>query len=314
MESPKVGCCSWILTTQEHGVSNEAIKTIGKLGFKAVELIVSQDYISPKKDLSEYYTPRRIEEIVELCRENDLTISQFAIYSALIEGLVSLRKEEKNESIQVFRQGVEVAKQLGTKIVSTVAHWPIGLETPMDYAPRYIYPLLAGRKNFLFKLTIKLPSDFVWNRIWENYVDSIAKCADIASDEGLQFSLEPHTYTILSNTDAFLSLFREVQSENLGMNMDTGWLFMTREYLPMSILKIGKRLFNMHIRDSDGVLCYDLPAGSGIIDWEAVVRMLKVIGFKGFMDFETKAATDTEKHIEVGRKYLEGIINDVYGT
>lgn len=304
MRFPKVGCCTWIFAPDIHVVSFEAISKAIELGFKGIELIASS-----QRHMEEFYTKDNIRKILEICESKDLTISQFAILSGLIKGLASMDGTQKKNALEIFRRGVNIAKELNTKIVNTVSHWP-EIETPYWYAPNYMHPIQADYEKFDFKLTIKLPNEVKdWKKFWQNYVDSIGMCTDIAADEGLYFSLEAHVHSIISGTDAFLLLFREVKSNRLGVNMDTGWHFAKREYIPMSIYKLGDRLLNMHVRDSDGLLSYNLPPGLGIINWMEVVKALKEIGYSGFMDLEIQAygCEEYEKYVKKARGYLESL-------
>lgn len=304
----KLGCASWCFAGGVH-IDTEyekVISTIAELGFEGVELIAFTE-----KFLSEYYTKKKIRELVELMESQNLTLSEFVVYHEIIDGLVSFDREEKKKSLERFKNGVQIAKELGTKIVNTVSHWPKGLEAPNWYLSAYIHPYAYGVKYFDTKLRMKMPPNFNWEKIWENYVDSIGSCADIANDAGLLFALEGHTHTIVCHTDSFLRLFKEVNSNALGMNFDTSWQFMQREYLPMSIYKLGKKVFHVHTRDSDGQVSYMLPPGQGIIDWEGFIKALKNVGYNGFLSIELGGYSDMKKVVTEGKNYLEGILKKI---
>ena len=313
MKSPKVGICGWILAplSSEHVLKTgfEEMLKAAELGFKGIELIVSTE-----RQLKEFYTRDNIKKILEICETKGLTISQFVILSELIEGLASMDNTQKQNALKVFREGVNIAKELNVKIVNTVSQWP-KIEAPFWYVPIYIHPVQADFARSDFKLTIKLPDEVkTWDKYWENYVDSIGQCTDIAADAGLYFSLEVHPHSIVSTTDALLLLFKEVGSNKLGANMDTGWHFTKREYIPLSIYRLRDRLLNMHVRDSDGFLQYNLPPGMGILNWVEILRALKDIGYEGFMDFEFVApgCEDFEDYLRRGKKYLEEMIEQIY--
>ncbi len=301
----KQGCASWCFAGDMH-VDTEyekVISNIADIGFEGLELIAFS-----MKTLNEYYTPKKIKNLRETIQSNNLILSEFVVYHELIEGLAGLDKEKKKESIEIFKHGVQIAKDLGTKIVNTVSHWPVGLEAPNHYLAMYIHPWAYGVKYFDTKFKMKLPADFNYKKIWENYVDSIATCTDIAKDNGLLFALEGHTHTIVCHTDSFLRLFDAVKSNALGMNFDTSWQFMQREYLPVSINKLGKKVFHVHTRDTDGSTFYSLPPGAGIIDWEGFIKALKDVGFDGYMSMELGGYQDMYKVVKEGKEYLDGIM------
>jgi sugar phosphate isomerase/epimerase len=297
----KLGCASWVYSWDSP--YDSAIESIGKLKFKGTELIATRE-----TDLAGYYTRERIAKLIELCGSYGLTISEFALAGGFWwdGGLSSYDKEEKKRAIGQFTRGVQIAKELGTGIICFVSHWPIGIKTPIPYPPSYLYPSRGGypQSSHSPKLTIELPEGFSWDRTWENYVESIGMCTDIAREGGLLLAIEGHLHVIAGTTDSFLRLYDAVKSNSLGMNYDTGWQFIQREYIPISIHKLGKRLLHMHIRDGDGILHYNLPPGQGIIDWDEVVKALKDIGYGGFLSFEL-GYDENEKWLSEGREYLE---------
>lgn len=226
-------------------------------------------------------------------------------------GLSSFSDGIKRRVIEQFERGVQISKELGTKIICFVSHWPVGIQTPIPYPPSFLYPTKNGypRSSYSPKLIIGFPKGFSWDRTWENYVGSIGMCTDVASDSGLLLAVEGHLNVIVSTTDSFLGLFDEVKSNSLGMNYDTGWQFIQRENVPLSILKLGKKLFHVHVRDGDGILDYNLPPGQGIIDWDEVVESPKSIGSRGFLSLELRHSTENERWIREGKEYLEMILS-----
>lgn len=304
----RLGCPAWVFSRDSP--YEEAVKSIGALGFKGVELIATRE-----SDLTKYYTPERNRKLTELCESCGLALSEFVLAGPdwwTGRGLSSFDGEEKKRAIQQFKRGVQITKELGTNIICFVSHWPFGIQTPLSYPPSYIY-LTRGSPVSCYspKLTIKFPKDFNWEKTWNNYVESIGMCADIASDNGILLAVEGHTHVIASTTDAFLRLFDEVESNSLGMNYDTGWQFIQREYVPLSIRKLGKKLLHMHLRDGDGVLNYDLPPGQGIIDWDEVVDALKSIRYDGFLSFELSYQGEDEQMrvLREGKEYIEKILS-----
>ena len=53
------------------------------------------------------------------------------------------------------------------------------------------------------------------------------------------------------------------------MNYDTGMQSDQREHVPISIRKLGSRIFHLHVRDSDSLVVHQLPIGQGLLDWDA---------------------------------------------
>jgi sugar phosphate isomerase/epimerase len=58
----KVGCTAWVFTAPHYNPPYEqAIHSVGELGFDGLELILFDP-----ADLTEYWTPRKIDEITRL--------------------------------------------------------------------------------------------------------------------------------------------------------------------------------------------------------------------------------------------------------
>ena len=79
---------------------------------------------------------------------------------------------------------------------------------------------------------------------------------------------------------------------------------MQREYIPLSVLKINDRLFHVHTRDGDGILSYGMTPGYGIIDWDAVIKALKSVGYDGSLSFEMTRYEDPVRYVKMGLEYL----------
>lgn len=300
----KVGCTAWAFTFPGYQAPYEdAIRAVGELGFAGVELIVYT-----QADMDDYYTPGKIAELRALYRSYGLALTELALYDNVVGDLASLDRSRKARAIENVERGARIARELGTDTLNMVAQWPRGLTGPTPYPPHAIYTTMRGMETFSPKLALTLPPDFDWPAIWSNYVDSMRACAEIAQRHGLRFALEGHTHVIVSHTDAFLRLFDQVPDPALGTNFDTGWQFMQREYLPMSIHKLGQKIFHVHAKDSDGLLNYSLPPGLGIIDWDGVVDALHAVGFDGVLSFELGRYADPRRWLKQGLDYLTGVI------
>lgn len=305
----KIGCGVWSLTGSYEAPFEEGILSAADLGFEGIELMV---YSS--KDLRGYYTSSKIKELKKLYTSQGLVLSQLAVYTSLVQDFSSFDKRKKKNSLAVFERTCEIAQNLGTTIISIVAHWPEGLNAPVPYPPSYIYTYVPGIKQFSPKLKFGLPEDFSWEKTWENYVESMSLCAELAREYGLRFALESHPHTIISSTDAYLRLFDHVKSPSLGANLDTGYPFVLREYLPVTISKLGTKIFHVHVRDGDGLLCYNLPAGQGIIDWEGVIGALRKINYQGFLSLELTRYKEGKKYAKIAKDYLEKIMANALPT
>ncbi len=300
----KIGCAAWVFTAPRYNPPyEEAIEAIGQIGFESLELILYR-----KEDLEEYWTPSRIDAIRRQIDSYGLEISEFALYQDAVSHIVSLDRSEREDALETFEKGTMLAKSLGSPLVNMVGQWPIGMEAPIPYVPSYYHPISRGSARFQPKLKIDLPEGFDWDELWETYVESIRTCTQIAKAHGLRFALEGHAHVMVPHTDSFLRLWDRIEDSALGFNFDTAWQFVQREYLPWSIHKLQDKLLHLHVRDADGLICYGLPVGMGVIDWHSIIAALRDVGYDGALSLELGAYDDPHYYAKWSLDYLKRVL------
>lgn len=303
----KVGCAVWNFTQPHYeGPYEDAIRTVAKLGFEGLELIC----FTPA-DLDEYYTAAKIRELKKLYTGYGMELTEFVLYAHLVHGLASTNKQRQQEALDIFERGLDIAASLGTDTLNIVSNWPLGLEAPINYPPAYLHPYTPGIGRFEPTFQMTLPEHFDWAEIWDNYMESLAACVELAEKVNMKFALEGHAHVIVSSTDAFLRAFDRIPSRNFGTNFDTAWQFAQREYVPWSIYKLKDRIFHVHVRDGDSAACFNLPPGRGVIDWHGVVRALKEVGYDGYLSIELGGYKNPEYYVRESKLFLERIIEEV---
>jgi sugar phosphate isomerase/epimerase len=296
----KLGCACWTFSKGRFLPPYEpTIEIIGDLGFDGIEFILRHP-----DDLNDYWTEQRIGELRRLCEARGLTISQFALFQDVVADLPSLDRTANARALDQFEQGAKLAAAMGSPLVNFVSQWPVGIQAPAAYVPRYWYINNPGLEGFSPKLSMQLPEPFEWEEIWENYVKTVRTCAEIAAAHGLKLAIEGHAHVVVPNTDSFLRLWDHVQHPALGYNLDTAWLFIQREYIPWSIAKVKGKLLHVHMRDGDGLHAYNLPPGEGILDWEGIFEALRGIGYDGFVSFELGGLSDPVRWVGRAQSYL----------
>jgi len=300
----QIGCAAWVFTAPRYNPPyEEAIDAVGEIGFETIELILYH-----AEDLDEYWTPSRIEAIQRQLDSYKLRLSEFALYQDAISHIVSLDSDERKRALETFDRGAALAKTLGSPLVNMVGQWPIGMTAPIPYVPSYVHPYVPGIGRFQPKLRMSLPEGFDWAELWETYVASIRTCTEIARSHGLRFALEGHAHVMVPHTDSFLRLWDHVQDDALGFNFDTSWQFIQREYLPWSIHKLGQKLLHVHVRDADGLICYNLAPGMGVIDWHGLIQALREIGYDGALSLELGAYEDPHYYAKWTLDYLKRVL------
>ncbi|MEN6424916.1 MAG: sugar phosphate isomerase/epimerase [Phycisphaerales bacterium] len=294
---PRVGCLSWCFHDLSPAVDPEsALETIGELGFDGVELIVTA-----RRDLKEFWTDARIDRLNEKLRRNKLQVSQFVIFQPVVEDLSSTDRVAREQALAYFEAGCRIAKKLGAPILNIVAPWPRELKGPTEYLPRY-YEIDKPKPGE--KYHIDIADGFDWDRVWNAYVETTKVCLSRAKAHGLKFSIEQHTHCLVPDAASFLRLWDQIQDDDLGYNMDVGWTLLQREYPPLAIHKVGRRLMNVHMRDIDGTMRLFPPFGKGVMDVQAIVTALKQVGFSGFASIEQDQHPGDPDIRDTCREYL----------
>jgi sugar phosphate isomerase/epimerase len=299
----KLGCAAWCFTKEYGAPYDVGIETVGQLGYDGYELIVK----SPR-ELDEYYTPSTIKRLKAVAATYKMPMSQFVIYHDVVEGLTSMKESVQAKAVDNFRKCAKVAQEFGCNLVDIVPHWIPGASAPVSYLPFYIHPNIVAMQKLRPKLKIDFPPDTSWSEIWENYVKGIRACVEVARQENVLVAMEPHANVIVGSTDAYLHLFERISSPLLGVNFDTAWLLVQREYLPFSVYKLGGRIFHVHVRDGDGMLCYNHIPGQGIIDWEDLIAAFRHVGYDGFLSLEISEYEDPRDAARKSQEYLRSVL------
>ena len=301
----KVGCTSWAFHSFNGGQSpQESIDNLGQMGFDGVELI-----INATEDLTELWTDSQIAKTRKQLDSYGMEVSQMAIFQPVVQDLSSLDDDKRNIALDKFEAGTKIAKKLGALIVNIVAPWPRELNRPGGgYLPRY-YELASANKGDKFELV--LDDDFDWQAIWSRYVETTKACVERVKQHDMRFSIEHHTHCLVSDANSFLLLWNDIRDDALGYNLDVGWTMSQREYPPVAIHKVGKHLFNLHMRDIDGLMRNFVHIGDGVMDFPGIIKALKKTGFSGYVSLEQdKFPGDMKKTCQYYLDYMRELIND----
>jgi sugar phosphate isomerase/epimerase len=300
----KVGCTVWAFAKQHYAAPyEEAIDTVAGLGFGAIDMMLFSH-----EDLDEYWKPDRIPEIRRRIERSGLELTQVHVFDHLVNSLPSLDAGRRRRAIDTFERCCSVARALGSPQIQMVSQWVEGLEGPTAYPPHVTYVEVRNASTFNPKLHLALPKPLSWSAIWEQYIDTLSTCNDIARQHGLRLALEGHANVVVSGTDAMLRVLDRIPDPNFGINFDTAWHLVQREYVPLSVLKLGSRIIGVHARDGDGLASYSLPPGQGIIDWDEVIRALVEVGYEGSITIEFGRYKEPERWLTYARQFLESVI------
>ncbi len=288
-QRPKIGSVSWNFHSLAPGHNpEEAIDIVGSLGFDGIELIANS-----KRDVDEYWTDATIDRIRKKLEQNRLVLPQFPMFQPVVEGLTSRNRDERNKSLDYFEAGCRIGKKLGAPMVNIVAPWARELSSTNEYLPRYF----LGTPKPGEKFHIEIAPGYDPDALWESFVTTVGDCLQRAKAHGLRFSIENHTYTMIPVIDSFLRLHDQIKDPALGSNLDCGWAMNQREYPPVAIRKLNRRLMNLHVRDIDATMREYVPIGEGVMDFKAIAEAAKSVGFDGFFTLEQDGAGTEMRNI-----------------
>jgi len=294
---PRIGCLSWNFHPLSPGANPEqAIDIIGQLGFEGVELIVCA-----RDDIKNYWTDAKLDQLKQQLERNKLVVSQFVLFQPVVAGLSSLKADERRESLDYFETGCRLGAKLGAPIVNIVAPWARELGKGQGYIPRYYEIAKPGEGQ---KYRINIAPGFQFDDVWREWVNTVRALVARAKAAGLKFTIEHHTHCLIEDANAFLRLTDAVNDPDLGYNLDAGWTQLQREYPPVAVYKVGRRLMNLHIRDIDGLMRSFVPVGDGVMDLQGIADAVKQIGFRGFLSLEQDAPKGADMKAICAR-YLE---------
>jgi sugar phosphate isomerase/epimerase len=283
----------------------EAIQRIADLGFEGVELMVYRE-----EDFQAYYTPSRVKQLRRMMADRGLALSELILYSSFVQGLADRDPAPRRRSFELIERGIELARALGTGIINMVSSWPAELRAPASYFPSFIHPSVSGPGAFDPVLNMEIPVGFDATGLWERYMESLGHVVSLMEGTAVSLAIEGHANVILGTTDGMLRAFDRIPSRSFGANFDTSWQLMQRESLPWSVYKLGNRILNVHARDGDGLVCYSLPPGRGIVDWNGFIRALRSVGYDGFLSIEIADYARPERYLREAKGYLERVMEE----
>jgi sugar phosphate isomerase/epimerase len=246
---------------------DEAIKRIGSLGFRAVELIAWD-----RDALDTYYTPETIKQLRSVIEGEGLVLSQFVSTPGK---MASRDPKERAASVAHMKRLVDVGMELGAQMVNSVTSLPFNIAAP---------PITDRPHVQVFTVDVEPGLD--WDQNWLDYVDAMRQCAKYAESAGTRYSLEPHPFRYGGNTDGMLRLLDAVGSPALGVNFDPSHTFPAADFPNITIYRLNKRIFHCDFSDNDGTTNVHWRPGKGKIDWDAAFRALKDIGYNGVVSLE----------------------------
>jgi len=292
----KINMC-WLYAISKYGyppsIENtlKVIDEISDLGFSYMEM----EGVREENMKAVWEARKKIKEKVE---KRGIKLMNFC---PILPELVSLDKTEREKGFELYKIGLDLADYFGTELVQIDSFTP-----PLKFKGNAPYKEAI---SFGLELKVEVDPKFKWEDQWKVLVDSFNRAAEMAKEHGKKLCVEPRVGEMIANTDSALRLLDHVDSDNLGVVLDTGHLNAQKEILPLSVEKLSSKIYYLHVSDNDGKINEHLGLGKGNIDWEGVFLALKKHGFDGYVGLDIGNVENLEKEVIESKKFLEKLFD-----
>jgi sugar phosphate isomerase/epimerase len=294
----KINCC-WLYAISKYGYppsladTHRVLAEMAALGFEAVELEGVRE-----ANLRAVWTARF--DLKKHCEDLGVKVINFC---PVLPDLFAPDEKRRRRALDLFRLAVDATVFFGAPTVQVDSY-----AAPVEFVKHKPY---GDAVEFKRQFDVRIPEGFSWERTWTTLVDTVQTCTAIAGDAGLRLCLEPRVGELVSNTDGLLRLLDQVASPVFGAVLDTGHLHAQKEILPLSVEKLGPRIFYVHVSDNDGRDNEHLAPGRGTVDWEAVFQSLSRHRFGGYVGIDVGHVPDLDSQYREGYAFIRALIDRV---
>jgi len=289
-------CLAWLYAITKYGYPTpvdrmlNAFEDAARLGFRYVEV--------------EAVGERNLREVEERRGELRAKLSELGLdlvnFAGIFREIVSPDSSEREKGLVMLERAAELAAYFGAEMLQTDTFTP-----PLEFVGARPY---SSAVVFGERYRVRVDPAFSWRKFWFTLVEAMRRASRIAAARGLKFIIEPRIGETVSNSDAMLRLIDEVGEDNFGAVLDVGHLHAAKELIPLSVEKLGGRIFYVHASDNDGRDNYHWAPGRGTVDWEGVFEALKKHGFRGPIAVDVGGpdiAARLDEEVAAAREFLE---------
>lgn len=230
----------------------EAIRRLHKVGYQGIEVWGGRPH-AYRHDLDD-----EIKDILALLDRFGMTVCNFIPAQFRYPSILcSLNEHVRRDSVRYIQDAIDNAIRLGSPSVS----------------------LCAGMTLFGEDL----------DDGWAQLRQSIVELLDYTEGTDIVLLIEPaHAAesTLILTVQDGLRMIEEIQSERLGILLDTGHANVNGEDLAQAISSLNDVPFHIHIDDNNGDSDAHLIPGEGNIDFTPFVEALREINYQGFVSAE----------------------------
>jgi sugar phosphate isomerase/epimerase len=126
-----------------------------------------------------------------------------------------------------------------------------------------------------------------WSKALGLFVEGLKPVAEHAEQEGTLLLIEPEPGLLIETADQFLELMDHIDSPAVALNFDIGHFYCVGNEPEPTIHKLARHIRHVHLEDIAATrVHHHLIPGEGAIDFAAVFRALRAIGYQGWITVE----------------------------
>ncbi|MEO8399889.1 MAG: sugar phosphate isomerase/epimerase family protein [Ignavibacteriaceae bacterium] len=266
--------CAYLYIITKYGypppadLTSNYLDEMAKLGFRSIEL----------EGIREEHLQQMFERKNQIKEKLDKMNLQVPFFCAVLPGLTSQEKKERERQLQLFEKGCEIAKLFGSKGILDNAPLP-----PYKFPDNI--PVVRHYDEDVLKSAI-FPEGMTWEIFWDYTIETYREACDIAARYNLTYQMHPSIGVLAANTKDFLKFRDAVKRDNLRFNLDTANQFFMKDNLTEALKALVNHIDYIHISDNRGAKVEHLPVGEGRIDWKEFFNTLDKINFKGYLGLD----------------------------
>ena len=260
-----------------------AVKKAAAVGAQGIQVYATKGAMSPENLVGE-----KRSDFKKLVADNGLVIS--ALCGDLGGGFGN--RDENPERVEKSKRIIELAKELGTDVVTT----HIGV-VPQD-SNHERYKIMQEACFELSRFADSLDAHFAietgpeTSAVLKGFLDSLGST-------GVGVNLDPANLVMVTGDDP------------------AGAVYNLRDYIVHTHAKDGKQLYYKDpeivyglVKDSlvTGPSFLEVPLGEGSVDWNKYLAALEDIGYKGFLTIEREVGDNPEKDIITAVDFLKNMM------
>jgi sugar phosphate isomerase/epimerase len=264
-----------------------AMEMVGEAGFEALELELCDTLLAEHR--------RDVGRMKSILQRYGMACPSIM---AVEEKMFSVDRATGEKAIQDFDGLTDLIVELGSPLVTICGYMP---------------PEIRPQGTELYRggppTAVRVGDDFSWPQFWQNAVSQVRQCAAIAERKGLTLLVETRANDVFSSTDAIMNLLKESGAANVGVILDVAHVHAGKEYLGLVIPKLSGLIKLVHLSDNDGSQAYHHSPGTGNIDFPAVIRSLRRVGFDGYLVVDTSGVPNIVEEAIRAREYYQSLLD-----